>query len=74
MCQKRGNKNNGNATKPIHIKIIDQTGVISYFRGGFTAKPENEAYTMSAVNLIQYSSNKIQFQQTEQKFNSDIKD
>lgn len=52
ICQKRGNKNNGNAKKPIHIKIIDQTGVISYFRGGFTAKPENEAYKMSAVNLI----------------------
>ena len=52
MCQKRGNKNNGKAKKPIHIKIIDQTGVLSYFRGGFTVKPENEAYKMSTVNLI----------------------
>jgi hypothetical protein len=41
--------------------------------GGFAAKQGGGAYTMNAVSPNPHSSNKKQFQQTGQKFNSVVK-
>lgn len=66
------NRGSVNSNHPIHIKIEDQTGVMGGL--GNVVGQKTGAYTMSAVSPNpHHSSNKKQFQQTGQKFNTMMK-
>ena len=66
------NRGSVNSNNPIHIKIEDQTGVVSGL--GNVVGHKTGAYTMSAVSPNpHHSATKKQFQQTGQKFNTMMK-